>query len=128
LFHIIVLVSVIYHMNQPEVYICLLLPEAPSTCHSIPSLQVVTKHQVWVPWIIQQILTGYLFYLQECICFNATLSFWIEETLGLWKWHTNTDLTQYNTIQYHNIQCNTLQCNAIPYNTMQHDTTPCNTI
>jgi len=29
---------------------------------------------VWVPRVIQQIFTGYLFYMWECICFHATLS------------------------------------------------------
>ena len=94
MFHTIVLVSVIYHMNQPEVYLCFIPPEALSTCHSIPPLQVVTENRVRVPQIIQQIPTGYLFYLWQCICFNPTPSFWIEETLGLWKWHTNTDLNK----------------------------------
>ena len=29
----------------------------------IPFFSVVTKHQLWVPCIIQQIPTGYLFYI-----------------------------------------------------------------
>ena len=29
---------------------------------------------VWVPWVIWQISTGYLFYIWECICSHATLS------------------------------------------------------
>ena len=47
--------------------------DPPTSC-STPSFQVVTEHQLWVPCIIRQTPTGYLFYIQYCICFSATLS------------------------------------------------------
>ena len=34
----------------------------------------LSQAPVWVPWVIQQIFIGYLFYIQKCICFHATLS------------------------------------------------------
>ena len=33
------------------------------TSHLIPSLEVVTEHQVWVPCVIQQISVAYLLYM-----------------------------------------------------------------
>ena len=32
----------------------------PPTSHPIPSNWVVTEHQIWAPWVIQKISTGYL--------------------------------------------------------------------
>ena len=40
----------------------------------LPSLQVVTEHQLWVPCIIHQTPTGYLLYMWECMCFSAILA------------------------------------------------------
>ena len=39
-----------------------------------PPLWVVTELQSWVPCVIQEIPSGYLLYMWQCICFNATLS------------------------------------------------------
>ena len=46
----------------------------PSSSLPTLSLQIVTEHQSWVPCIIRQTRTGYLFYIWECICFNTILS------------------------------------------------------
>ena len=40
---------------------------SPSTSHPILPLQVVTEHWIWAPSIIQQIPTGHLFYIWQCI-------------------------------------------------------------
>ena len=47
------------HQHELATGIDVILP----TSLPIPSLQVVTDHQLWVPCIIHQTLTGYLFYI-----------------------------------------------------------------
>ena len=44
---------------------CLPLHSTPLGCHKVP---------VWAPWVIQQIPTGYLFYIWWCMSFYATVS------------------------------------------------------
>ena len=34
----------------------------------------LSEHRPWVTWFIHQTLTGYLFYIWQCICFSAILS------------------------------------------------------
>ena len=46
----------------------------PPTSHHTLCLQVVTEYQLWMPCFIHQNCTGYLFYIWQCICFNAILS------------------------------------------------------
>ena len=46
----------------------------PSISPPTASLQVVTEHWLWVPCVIRQTPTGYLFYVWLCICFNAIFS------------------------------------------------------
>ena len=36
--------------------------------------QVITERWLWVPCIIHQTPTGYVFYVRQCVCFNAFLS------------------------------------------------------
>ena len=88
------LVSVVYqhepamriHMSPPFWNsLCLPFHPTPPACHRAPGLSSLnqTANSHWLS-----------VYLQQCICFSAILSFWIEWTLGLWKWHTNTDLNK----------------------------------
>ena len=62
------------NMNQPQVHICLLPPEPPShlPCHPAP----VGCHRVpsGAPCVIQQIPTGYLFYIYVCMYVYARSS------------------------------------------------------
>ena len=65
-----------YKVNQLYVYI---YPHMPSLLHlpptlPIPPLQVVTKHRVVLPVLMQLLPTSYLFYIWQCIYVNATLS------------------------------------------------------
>ena len=39
-------------------------PSIPLDCHRAP---------VWAPWVVQQIPTGYLFYIRQSTCFHAPL-------------------------------------------------------
>ena len=57
-------------MNQPWLYICPLPLESPTTSHPLGC----HRSLVWAPWVIQQVPTGYQFYVWQCICFHATLS------------------------------------------------------
>ena len=56
----------------------------PRTSRSSPPLQVATEHGVWAPSNMQQVPTGYLFYMWSCICschslhLNVSLSFKVE--------------------------------------------------
>ena len=50
-------------MNQPWVYMCPTILKPSSTSLPTPSLQVVTEHQLWVPYFMYQICTGHLFYI-----------------------------------------------------------------
>ena len=41
---------------------------------SPPCSSRLSEHRPWVTWFIHQTLTGYLFYIWQCICFSAILS------------------------------------------------------
>ena len=56
------------HQHESAIDIHMSLPPTPS--HPLGHHRV----PVWVPWVIQQIPTGYLFHIWWCICFHATLS------------------------------------------------------
>ena len=45
-------------------------PSSPLT----PPLQIITERWFWVPCIIHQTPTGYVFYVRQCVCFSAFLS------------------------------------------------------
>ena len=47
---------------------------SPPSLPPIPPLWVVTEHQIELPELHQQLLTGYLFCIWYCICFSATLN------------------------------------------------------
>ena len=49
-------------ISNRYIYVLSLL-NLPPTSHPMLPLWTVTEHQVWVPWVIQQIPTGYLFYI-----------------------------------------------------------------
>ena len=64
-------------MNWPQVYICLLHPEAPSHPIPIPSLLVVTESWLWVPCFMHHTRTGYLFlhmviYMFQCYSLKSS--------------------------------------------------------
>ena len=53
---------------------CPLPLEPPSHLPPPPIPLACLRAPVWVPWVIQQILTSYLFYVWWCMCFHAALS------------------------------------------------------
>ena len=60
-------------VNWPQAYVCPIPPEYPTHLppQPTPSLQVVTECQLWVPCVIHQTCTGYLFYKWSCIMFQC---------------------------------------------------------
>ena len=61
-------------VNRPQAYVCPIPPESPAHLPPQPtrSLQVVTESQLWVPCVILQTCTGYLFYIWSCIMFQCS--------------------------------------------------------
>ena len=66
-------------------YICPLPLEPPSNLP--PHLTPLGCHRapVWVPWVIRQISTGYLFYICYCACFHASSSWFLRVDQGIDK-------------------------------------------
>ena len=89
------------NMDHPKVYLCPLLLESFSLLplHSTP----LGCHRalIWVPRVIQQIPTGYLFYIWECICFHTTLS--IHPTLSFLNINSMKFLLKLQILQGFNI-------------------------
>ena len=52
----------VINKNQPQVYPCP-LPLKPSLLSPHPTLLDSYRAPVWIPWVVQQIPTGYLFYI-----------------------------------------------------------------
>ena len=62
------------NLNQSYIYICPLPLECPSHLPPHPIPLSCKRSPGWVPCVVQQISPGYLFYIWQCIYFNATLS------------------------------------------------------
>ena len=62
-------------MNLPQVCVCPTPTEPPLTLLPTPSLQVVPKHQLWVPCFMQSTHPGHLFYMVmymfQCYSFKS---------------------------------------------------------
>ena len=65
-------------IHQHESAIGSLPLEPPSHLPLLPTPLGCCRVPVWVPWVIQQISIGYLFYIWYCLCFHATLSIRLE--------------------------------------------------
>ena len=62
------------NMNQPWVHTCP-FPLGPSSRFpQHPILLGCRRTWIWVPWVMQHIYSGSLFYKWWCICFHATLA------------------------------------------------------
>ena len=59
----------VIHQYESTIVIHVSLPPPPTL-----SLQVVTEHWIWVPCVIYQTHTDYLFYIWQHICLSAILS------------------------------------------------------
>ena len=59
-------------INHRYTYVAPSWPSSPLQPHSTPL--GCHKVPVWAPWVIQQIPTGYLFYIWWCMSFYATVS------------------------------------------------------
>ena len=62
------------NVNQPQVCICPLPFELPSHPQTQPTPVGCHRALGWAPCALQQLPTSYLFHIQQCICFSATLS------------------------------------------------------
>ena len=83
-------------MNQPLVYICLLPFESPSNLPPHPTPLGCHRAPVWVPWVIRQISTGYLFYICYCTCFHANSSWFLRVQQGIEKFPTFSNKKEKN--------------------------------
>ena len=62
------------NMNQSQVYICPFRLEPLSHFSPHPTPLGCHRALCWSPCVTQQIPTGHLFYIWQCICFHATLN------------------------------------------------------
>ena len=62
-------------MNQPWVSMCPNILTPTSHLPPTPSLWVVPEHKLWKPCFMHRTCTGHLFYIWQCTCFSAILSY-----------------------------------------------------
>ena len=93
----VVLVSGIHQHEAAIVYICSLPLE--STSHHLPHLIPLRCHRVpgWALYVIQQLPTGHLFYIWQCVCFFLSFFFFLLYNIVLVLPYINMNLPRVYT-------------------------------